>query len=293
MSALEVLAPAKVNLALRILGRRQDGYHELDTLFQAVSLWDVIHLSRRPEGGVALEVVGADVGPSEDNLALRAARAWAEASGVDPAVSIRLEKRIPAGAGLGGGSSDAGAVLRGLEVMHGGLLGGERLRRVASGLGADVAFFAGSAGLARGEGIGDRLTPLPALEARELVVAVPGTPVPTGPAYGWLAASRGGGGASEPLPALDTVDWGALDGLAGNDFHDVVAARIPEVATLALEMVEAGLEGVLLSGSGSALFGFPGTGASAEEVAARLSGTRPGVRAWAARTLAALPEPRG
>lgn len=293
MASLRVAAPAKINLALRILGRREDGYHELDTLFQAITLADEIILSERRVPGVELTVTGADVGPTDDNLALRAAHAWTAASGIDPAVAIRLTKRIPAGAGLGGGSSDAGAVLRGLEAIYGAPLGAQRLAQVGATLGADVAFFCGSAGLARGQGIGEVLTEQPEVPRRRLLVVVPSIPVATPAAYGWIAQEREAGApASNALELEDPRSWADLDAIAGNDFHDVVAREVPEVASAASAMTSSGLEGVLLSGSGSALFGFLPEG-DEESVLARVEAATAdlGARLFAAETLSALPPP--
>jgi 4-diphosphocytidyl-2-C-methyl-D-erythritol kinase len=177
-------------------------------------------------------------------------------------------------------------------MMHGAPLGTDALAGIAARLGADVAFFAGSTGLARGEGIGERLSALAPLEPRELVVAVPPVGVPTGPAYGWVAASRASGGTSEPLPDLGALDWSRIEGLAGNDFHAVVADHVPEVGALAEVMVGIGLTGVLLSGSGSALFGFPTPGLSAADAAKRLTESTVGTRAWAVGTLGVLPPPQ-
>jgi len=293
MSSLRISAPAKINLVLRILGRREDGYHELDTLFQAVSLSDEVVLTEQRRPGVELVVAGADVGPTEDNLALRAARAWQAESGIEPAVEIRLTKRIPAGAGLGGGSSDAGAVLRGLEVMYGHPLGTRRLQAIGAGLGADVPFFCGTSGLARGRGIGEELSPVAELPPRRLLIVVPGVPVSTPSAYGWVAATREAGApVSAPLDLPPSPSWTELDGVAGNDFHAVVASRVEEVAAAARAMEEAGLSGVLLSGSGGAIFGFlPDAGAESYLEAVERRTALLGCRSFLVETLPHLPGP--
>lgn len=293
MRSVRVDAPAKINLALRILGRRDDGYHELDTLFQAVSLSDEIVLTERPGPGIELSVDGADVGPVEENLALRAARAWEAESGIELSIDIHLVKRIPAGAGLGGGSSDAGAVLRALETMYGEPLGRQRLGEVGSGLGADVAFFCGRHGLARGRGIGDELAPVAELPPRPVLIVVPSTPIATPEAYRWVVdMRREGAPISEALGLPAAPSWEDLDRLAGNDFHPLAAEHVPEVRTVVEVMKEAGAEGVLLSGSGSALFGFAPTGDS-DTVARRLETATPlsGCRVFRAETVSTLPTP--
>ncbi|MDT8369346.1 MAG: 4-(cytidine 5'-diphospho)-2-C-methyl-D-erythritol kinase [Longimicrobiales bacterium] len=289
-ATIRIQAPAKINLALRVLDRREDGYHELDTLFQAISLSDEVLLTPREEAGAGLQVTGAELGPVRENLALRAAHAWQAATGIDAGIEIRLAKRIPAGAGLGGGSSDAGAVLRGLEALHGSPLGPRRLGRLGATLGADVPFFTGEAALARGRGVGDRLDPLPALPPRQIIVAVPQRPVRTAAAYRWLAEARTGVGSAPSLVLPDPLTWTAVDELAQNDFHDVVARRVPEVAALREELVDAGLEGVLLSGSGSALFGFLPAG-DREASLDRLRRIPGGAEIFEASTLPEIPPP--
>ena len=168
-----VEAPAKVNLFLRILGRRPDGYHELETAFQAVNLSDILEVVAGEGDGFELLVRGpdgasVDVGPVENNLVTRAVEIFRDHTGRSCTVQVRLTKRIPAGAGLGGGSSDAGAMLRVLNRIHGIPLAAGELQELAGTLGADVAFFAGQVGLALGEGVGTELTPLAPLPPRRL-----------------------------------------------------------------------------------------------------------------------------
>ena len=154
-AAMRLEAPAKVNLLLRVLGLRADGFHDLDTLFQAVGLCDevVVALSG---GGIELAVEGPDVGPVEENLAYRAAKAFLDAEGAAArvGVDILLRKRIPAGAGLGGGSSDAAAVLRCLDALRARPFPRSKLVRIGAALGSDVPFFLGDGALARGRGRG-------------------------------------------------------------------------------------------------------------------------------------------
>lgn len=316
MSEVRAQAPAKINLTLRILGRRASGFHDLETLFQAVDLYDDLHICTRPTPGVSLEVSGADVGPADDNLVVRAARAFLAEGSIDKGLSIRLLKRIPAGAGLGGGSSDAGATLRALRELFPGAVPSERLADLAAELGSDVPFFVGDAGLALGRGRGEILRPLPPLPEAHLVLGCPPVHVATAEAFGALArerarargdegeaeggkgaAARGGGAGrtgpclADPLPAR----WAEVAELAGNDFEATVVRDHPLVGR-ALDTLRATRPVfALLSGSGSAVFALHAGAPEADRAWAAASQACPGVRFLRARTLSALPglNPRG
>jgi 4-diphosphocytidyl-2-C-methyl-D-erythritol kinase len=294
-TAVRVEAPAKVNLLLRILERSEDGYHRLETLFQAVDLSDTLTLTVAAGEGFSLEVQGADVGPAEDNLVTRAAEAFRATTGFRAGVRAVLHKRIPAGAGLGGGSSDAGAALRALNVLAGGPLSSGELAAVGRALGADVAFFAGAAGLALGEGRGDRLRPLPPLPPRSLLLGLPPAHVATGPAYGALARLRTEGRRPVPPPLLlgrAPASWAEVESLAVNDFEAVVPAANPTVLEALEALRGAGLPLVLLSGSGAAVFGLVPPGADPGALALDLAVRHPGIRWQVVRTLERLPEPQ-
>ena len=185
-------APAKVNLVLRVGARRADGYHNVDTLFAAVGLCDHLRVERAARG-IAVEVAGADLGDPRDNLVYRAARAYLDARGERSGVAIRLEKRIPVGGGLGGGSSDAAATLRCLDELFEPPAGVAALTELARGLGADVPFFLSPSPLALGSGRGDHLTPLPPLPSRPVLLVGSPEGVGTAWAYNLLARGRGGG----------------------------------------------------------------------------------------------------
>jgi 4-diphosphocytidyl-2-C-methyl-D-erythritol kinase len=177
-ATLKVLAPAKVNLALEIVGRRADGYHDLDTVMATIDLADTVRL--RPAAALEVRLGGRyarDV-EGERELAAEAARALAAAAGREPAVAIEVEKAIPVAAGLGGGSSDAAAALRGLDRLWGLGWPLERLTEVAAGIGSDVPFFL-HGGVARCRGRGERVEPLRDLRTLRLLVLVP--PVPPRP----------------------------------------------------------------------------------------------------------------
>jgi 4-diphosphocytidyl-2-C-methyl-D-erythritol kinase len=279
-----VSAPAKVNLRLSVLGRRADGYHDIDTLFQAIDLADDLVVRLGGEG-IRLRVSGADVGPEEENLAYRAAARFAQDFGLRDGIDIELTKRIPAGAGLGGGSADAAGTLLALAALTGVPRSERRLLDAAASIGSDVAFFLGESALARGRGRGERLEPLPALPVADLVVVSPPVHVSTAEAYAALTASRAGA----PLGSVDFETprtWNDVAVQATNDFQSLIAARHPEVARALESLGSAGAKFTLMCGSGSSVFGVFADRAAAETAAAKLD--------WpsrATRTLTRLPEP--
>ncbi|NJD17937.1 MAG: 4-(cytidine 5'-diphospho)-2-C-methyl-D-erythritol kinase [Gemmatimonadetes bacterium] len=295
-STVRILAPAKINLWLRVHDRRPDGFHDLDTLFQAVDLCDEVEVTRRAAGGVALSVEGADLGPEEENLAHRAARGFLHALGPaagSDGVAIRLRKRIPAGAGLGGGASDAAAVLRCLDVLWGHPVSSGTLAEIGARLGSDVPFFLGEHPLARGRGRGEVLEGLSPLPEATLVLVLPPVHVATGPAYAALARYRGehGPGASAAAPEAFPTGWHELRRTAANDFELVVPVAHPEGGASLEALRRAGARPALLSGSGAACFGVLPDGTRARAAAERLTAEL-GWPAVSARTLTAFPAPR-
>jgi 4-diphosphocytidyl-2-C-methyl-D-erythritol kinase len=190
-----VSAHAKINLFLRVLEREADGYHRIETVFQRLALADDVTLAATT-GERRLDVSwdgmpGVDIGPPDQNLAWRAAEAFRDAAGWPDGWRITMVKRIPAGAGLGGGSSDAAAVLRALNGIAPSPLAPDRLIAIGAGLGADVAFFVSGLSLATGEGRGHMLAPLSALPRAHVVLAIPLYGIGTGGAYAALADMRG------------------------------------------------------------------------------------------------------
>ena len=283
---ITILAPAKVNLFLRVLERRPDGFHELETLFQAVALHDVVHVQVASDDEIHLVVEGADVGPPEDNLAYRAALAYMKRARVAAGLMIRLEKNIPAGAGLGGGSSDAAAVLKALNAAFGSPLADADLISIGATLGSDVPFFLGAGPTAVGRGRGEQLEAVPALPEAHLVLALPPVHVATGQAYQALSQrglDSGGRRLGDP-PA----SWAWVTTLAHNDFQAVVAEQHPEVATALAALEDVGGDPVLLSGSGAACFGRFSSASLANAAAEALT-QRLGFPCVAADTLTAFP----
>ena len=255
-----VAAQAKINLFLRILAREESGYHSLETLFQRIDLADDVVV--RVGGAIrSLDCAGpampsGGLGATESNLAFRAAESYAAATGWPSGFQIEIEKRIPVGGGLGGGSADAGAVLRALDALSPNRLGEARLIELATPLGADVPFLTSSNALSLAWGRGERLLALPPLEARDIVLVIPQFAVPTAEAYAWLASSRGAYAPRGTAVALESLGaWPTIAALAHNDFEAVIAARQPSVASIAEDLAARGASIAMLSGSGSAVFG--------------------------------------
>ena len=291
VTTASISAPAKVNLFLRVFDARPDGYHELETLFQAIDLADDVRVERRATR-VELEVVGADLGPKDANLAYRAAARLLEHGGIDGGLAVTLTKRIPVGAGLGGGSSDAAAVLRCGAALVGIPAEAPLLNRLAAELGSDVPFFLGPDPIALGRGRGEVLEGIPPLPAANLVLVTPPVHVSTAWAYRALDDARrsGGAGGGAALSGRPR-GWADVAAMAHNDFQRVVAAAHPEVARSLEALIEAGAEWALLSGSGSASFGLFSDGLAAERAAEELTNEL-GWLCRAVRTLSALPAPR-
>ena len=288
----EIDAPAKINLTLRVLAQETSGFHALETVFCAISLVDTVRV-QRGGGEIDLRVEGGiDTGPARDNLVVRAARAfYLELGGLETGVRIELRKRIPAEAGLGGGSSDAAATLLALNALHHAPLSPETLLQLGIGLGSDVPFFLGGSPLALGWSRGERLLALPPLPPRPVLVAHPGVGISTGAAFQRIAELRGG--SYEPRAARFTLEqlssWDRIAELAANDFQQPADEEIPTLGPARRRMRLAGADLALLAGSGAAIFGiFPD--ADARDRAA-LDLQADGFVIWSAETLTRLPLP--
>jgi 4-diphosphocytidyl-2-C-methyl-D-erythritol kinase len=260
--AVQVAAQAKVNLRLRILAREASGFHQLETLLLRLQLADVVRV-RRAATSRTLDVTGdadpAAIGPMERNLAWRAALAYADVAGWSEGFAIELEKQIPIGGGLGGGSADAGAVLRAMDAMAAKPLGEAALLRIAFTLGADVPFLTSGHAYALAWGRGERLLALTPPPRRVIVLLVPSFGVSTKEAYGWLEGPRASsmpvGDAGGILKPSALKSWTQIATLAVNDFEEVVSTRHPEIPALVAGLTEMGCAPAMLSGSGSVVFG--------------------------------------
>lgn len=287
-SVLELRAPAKVNLFLEVVGKRSDGYHELRMFMAPVSLFDDLVLERLEEPGrVEVAVVGdADgaVEGGERNLCHRAARFYLDRSGARGGVRVTLRKRIPVGAGLGGGSSDAAAAILGLERLFGAPLTAESRRAAAFCVGADVPFFFARTAAWIG-GVGEAVEPAPAFAPLWLVLAHPGVFLSTAAVF-----SRFTMGLTTPRqpPTIPSFRFeGFLQGLR-NDLEPAARSLEPAVGEVLEALAGVGAPGVLMSGSGSAAFGlFPDEG-SAREAASCLV-RQPRARTWRVDVVHSLP----
>ena len=265
MRTIRIPAYAKVNLRLEVLGKRADGYHELRTIFQTVSLHDTLEFrsSRRP--GISLQIQGNETLAKEEiekNLVYRAVDALRRESRVRPGVEILLQKKIPAGRGLGGGSSDAAAALLGYLQFTRQKLEPPRLLDIAAGLGADVPFFL-FGGTALGIGRGEEIYPLPDAPRRTLLIVSPNDiHVPTPDAYRWLhapeLASLTKSAANHKLFKFCALCWSAQEASLSNDFEAAVFQRYSRLGKIRRDLLHRGASEALLAGSGSAVFGvFP------------------------------------
>lgn len=257
-----VQAYAKVNLDLRIVAREDSGFHQIETIFQRISLSDAVEVRVHAGAGIRL-TCDRDLGvPEEQNLAWRAAAVYRHAAAwppIDHAISIAIEKRIPVGGGLGGGSADAGAVLRALNALNPTPLESRALLTAAATLGADVPFLASDAVVALAWGRGERMLALPALPQRLVRLALFREGVNTAMAYRALADARADGRITPPgsdLLELRTLgSWVDLQQIARNDFERPVFALRPDIAAVHASLQTAA-PGVLvrMSGSGATVF---------------------------------------
>lgn len=254
--------PAKVNLYLKVMGRRADGYHDLVTVMQPLSLAD--ELTVTPGGDtIRLTCDHPELPQGPENLVYRAALRFQEAIGVKVAVHLDLRKRIPVAAGLGGGSSDAAGALKALNHLYGSLLDGARLQALAAGLGADVPFFLGQ-GPAVGRGTGTELSPM-ALPPYNYVLLNPGVPLSTRWVYENLDLDR-------LTKDVATAAWDPEhpERWVKNDLGEVAIRRLPELAGLLERVRKVGSLTQSVSGSGPTIFGLFATWEAAKEAARAL-----------------------
>ena len=262
-------SPAKINLFLRVLGRRADGYHDIETLMVCVGLFDTLRMAVGVDSGpVTVRCAHPRVPEDETNLAARAARLFFQKYGAPKATAIDIDKQIPVGAGLGGGSSNAAAVLRGLNDHFRSPFSGTELAKMALSLGADVPFFLyGRPALATG--IGERLAPVGPLPRLALAIVYPGVSVATASVYKNLnlgLTKKENQPKYFPLMANSAIERHLF-----NDLEAVTLQRHPEVAAAKAALVANGAKGALMSGSGSSVFGIFEDGEAARRACAAIS----------------------
>lgn len=282
MRRLVVNASAKVNLTLEVLGKRPDGYHEIATVMQAVDLSDQVVLE--DARSLMLETDAAGVPTGADNLVMRAAALLREAAGVDRGARIRLAKRIPVAAGLGGGSSDAAATLWGLNRLWGVRWGGERLSELAVQLGMDVPFFLGR-GRALATGRGERIERLPGGGAYALVLVNPNIALPAREVYGRVTEAAFSDGARVPamLKALERRNAAVVAASLYNGLETVVEPAWPVVGRIKAALASAGALGAVMSGSGPTVFGVARSLDHARQIRTRVA--RASWSCWSVRTV--------
>ncbi len=245
-------SPAKVNLHLRVLRRREDGYHDILSLMQRISLCDEMTFKPLADR-IVVRCPDSALPEGEGNIAYRAAAAFYARTGIGPGVEITIRKRIPVAAGLGGGSSNAATTLMTLNEIAGDPLTGEELMEMGAELGADVPFFMfGTAAWA--SGIGDRLSEAPSLPPLWFVLLNPGFPVSTKMVYRELNLGLTNGSNNYSIPRFYTVD-DVIGGLT-NDLEKVTLRHHPVLGHFKTLMLENGARGALMSGSGPTVFGI-------------------------------------
>jgi 4-diphosphocytidyl-2-C-methyl-D-erythritol kinase len=270
---MEFLSPAKVNLHLEVLGRREDGYHLIQTLMHRVDLCDRLEI-REGGPGIRLTSEGEGAPGGMENLAARAARLFCRETGIPENLEIRIRKSIPVGAGLGGGSGNAAATLMGLNDLFQAGRDKRSLMSLGARLGADVPFFIHEKP-AVARGVGDSLTPVRVPPRLSFLLLIPDFRISTAWAYenyDLLAGRK-----KEPSPLPDSYpDMRSLVGVMKNDLELPAVARYPEIGRMKERLAEAGAAGALMSGSGSVVFGL----FDAPDEAARVQGKIPLPPGW-------------
>lgn len=280
-----VRALAKLNLGLAVLYKRPDGFHELRTVFQTVSLADRLDLEFTPSRKPAVEIE-ANIAIPGENLIAKAARMFFEQAGIRGALRVKLTKKVPMGGGLGGGSSDAAAILLALPALARKRVAEDLLFAIAGRIGSDVPFFL-MGGTALGAGRGEELYPLPDLRAPNVLIVAPGVHVATAEAFRTLArpefteltpdalAHKMGRFRSLGRSLSGSGEWTSF---CANDFEEAVFERYPLIQSVQRTLHKLGARPARMSGSGSALFGVFSSPGTRDKASASLSDSFPGVQ---------------
>lgn len=275
---MEIKSPAKINLFLEVTGKRPDGYHNLRTLMCCIGLSDTIRLTF-DQPAITVQCANPEVPSDRTNLAVRAAQKFFDITGIDAGVHITIEKNIPMGAGLGGGSSNAAAVLKGLNEFYGSPISRENLLAAGKSIGADVPFFIdGKPAVATG--IGDILTPCPSLKSLPILLIYPSVPVSTADVYKNLNLTL------TKTKKIHTKiifeqNWGRdVFKALFNDLESVASAMCPEIQEIKACLLRNDAMGAVMTGSGSAVFGVYKTVEGAQKAYAAISDSISGNRMW-------------
>ncbi len=266
MDSVLIKAPAKINLLLDVGDLREDGFHEITTVMQAVDLYDDVEIALTEDGTICVNCTDPHIPSGEGNLAYRAAELFRKYIGKDTGAKIHINKRIPSKAGLGGGSSDAAAVLRALNLLCDDPLSASELRRLSEELGSDVPFFI-EGGTAFCTGRGEMVKNIPFPGKWPVIIIKPQTDISTGEAYGTLdkVPSRKHYDADSVLNALKDADIRELARVSGNSFFDHLPGDARDIKAYADLLKEKGSVFSLMSGSGSAVYGIFENDKKAEE----------------------------
>jgi len=266
-SAVSFLAPAKLNLSLQVFGKRPDGYHHIRSVMVPVSLYDEVTVEEAP-AGISVECDAPGVPTDSANSCHKAAALFLAWAGTPAGVRIRVRKEIPAESGLGGGSSDAAATLKGMIALTAKHPPPDALLAMAIRVGADVPFFL-PGGAALVEGIGERLTPLPWNVPFHAVIVRPAFGLSTREGYARLGREPGASPPRAPVPTFRT--FSEVAAIVRNDFEAAWGPSHPEIGGIRRELTTAGAAAAGLSGSGSAVFGLFSSEGAAREAREKLS----------------------
>jgi 4-diphosphocytidyl-2-C-methyl-D-erythritol kinase len=268
-------APAKINLFLEITGKRPDGYHDIESIMQTVSLYDEISAEETRNGEISVECDDNNIPSGSGNIAYKAAKALKERFGIQKGVKIRIKKEIPLGAGLGGGSSDAGAVIKALLRVWNIKSSKEELEKIAAKIGADVAFFL-TCGTALCKGIGEIVTPLKSIRKMPLVLVNPRFGVPTAAVYKKVKFPLTNQRRINKIKTL--IESGSFNGdnasgACFNRLEEFVFPDYPEIEKIRNLLAQLGCAGIM-SGSGATVFGIFGSQSQSEMIKAKLKESR-------------------
>lgn len=290
-NTLRIHAHAKLNLYLKVLRKRKDGYHAIQTFFERIDLHDTLWLQSLPEKRIILTTDSNELSNDASNLVYRSAQLLQEKLHINKGVRIKLTKRIPIGSGMGGGSSDAASALVGLNQLWKLKLSTKELMKFAHALGSDIAFFIQNEPFCLGEGRGERITPLAGLRQVALwhVLAVPKINVSTKLVYQkWDTLSeltRGQSDVKLLYSALKNSDAGLLSHSLYNSLESVTMQLYPQVRRVKLCLARLGVEAILMSGSGSTVFGIVSSRKDALKVCRQLMSAHPKWRIFAVKTV--------